>query len=52
VPVRELRRRVALAGALAMLLAPLAACGKKGEPDPPPGSKTKDFPKSYPPPGS
>jgi len=49
VPVRELRRRVALAGALALLL---AACGKKGEPDPPPGSKTKDFPKSYPPPGS
>jgi predicted small lipoprotein YifL len=49
--VRGLRRRVALAGAIAMLLAPLAACGKKGEPDPPPGQKNT-FPKSYPPPGS
>jgi hypothetical protein len=47
----EPTRRVALLGAFALGLAPLAACGKKGEPEPP-KDQPKTFPKSYPPPGS
>jgi predicted small lipoprotein YifL len=47
----ELPRRAALLGVIALGLASLAACGKKGEPEPPPG-QSKNFPKSYPAPGS
>jgi hypothetical protein len=42
-------RRLALAGALAALL---AACGRKANPEPPPGTPKDAFPKSYPPKGS
>ena len=45
-------RRLALAGALAALLAPLAACGRKAEPEPPEGTPKGAFPKPYPPKGS
>jgi predicted small lipoprotein YifL len=45
----RLPRRLALAGALAALL---AACGRKGNPEPPPGIPKDAFPKQYPPKGS
>jgi len=41
-------RRVALAGALVALVAPLAACGRKAQPEPPPGTPKDAFPKTYP----
>jgi predicted small lipoprotein YifL len=47
----KLPRRVALLGAFALGMAALAACGKKGEPQPP-KDQPKTFPKTYPPPGS
>lgn len=45
-------RRLALAAALTALLAPLAACGRKAAPEPPPGTPKEVYPKHYPPPGS
>ena len=54
-PVREratMPRRLALLGALAALLAPLAACGRKAQPEPPEGTPKDAFPKRYPPPGT
>jgi hypothetical protein len=54
-PVRErapMPRRLALLGALAALLAPLAACGRKAAPEPPEGAPKDAFPKRYPPPGT
>ena len=45
-------RRLTLAGALAVLLAPLAACGRKASPEPPPDTPKGAFPKHYPPPGT
>jgi predicted small lipoprotein YifL len=45
-------RRLALMGALAALLAPLAACGRKAAPEPPEGVPKDAFPKHYPPPGT
>jgi hypothetical protein len=45
-------RRLTLAGALAVLLAPLAACGRKASPEPPPDTPKDAFPKHYPPPGT
>jgi len=42
-------RRLALAGALAALV---AACGRKANPEPPPGTPKDAFPKTYPPKGS
>ncbi len=45
-------RRLALAGVLALLMAPLAACGRKANPEPPPGVPKDAFPKPYPPKGS
>ncbi|MGO8919159.1 MAG: hypothetical protein ACLQJR_24935 [Stellaceae bacterium] len=43
------RRRAGLALALLLLASamPLAACGKKAEPGPPPGTQTV-FPRTYP----
>ncbi len=32
---------------MAALAAPIAGCGKKGDPEPPPGTKS-DFPRQYP----
>jgi putative lipoprotein len=45
----RLPRRLALAGALALVV---AACGRKGSPEPPPGIPKEAFPKQYPPKGS
>ena len=45
-------RRLALAGALAALMVPLAACGRKSLPEPPEGTPKDAFPKSYPPKGT
>jgi predicted small lipoprotein YifL len=45
-------RRLALLGAFAALLAPLAACGRKAQPEPPEGTPKDAFPKRYPPPGT
>lgn len=45
-------RRLTLAGALAVLLAPLAACGRKSSPEPPPDTPKGAFPKHYPPLGT
>jgi predicted small lipoprotein YifL len=45
-------RRLALAGAIAALLAPLAACGRKANPEPPPGVPKDAFPRNYPPKGT
>mgnify|MGYP004047934093 CR=1 FL=1 len=33
---------------LCALAAPLSACGKKGDLEPPPGSKKTDYPREYP----
>jgi putative lipoprotein len=44
-----LPRRLALAGAVTALL---AACGRKSNPEPPPGIPKDAFPKQYPPKGS
>jgi len=41
-----IRRLIALL-LLAALSSPLAGCGKKGDPEPPPGTKS-DFPRQYP----
>jgi predicted small lipoprotein YifL len=30
----------------------LSACGKRGDPEPPPGAKERDFPRPYPDPKS
>jgi len=45
-------RRLALAGVLAALLAPLGACGRKANPEPPPGTPKDAYPKTYPPKGT
>jgi hypothetical protein len=45
-------RRLAFAGMLVAFLSPLAACGRKAAPEPPPGVPKDAFPKSYPPKGS
>ena len=45
-------RRLALAGALAVLMVPLGACGRKAQPEPPEGVPKDAFPKHYPPPGT
>jgi hypothetical protein len=45
-------RRLALAGALAALMVPLAACGRKAQPEPPEGAPKDAFPKPYPPKGT
>jgi putative lipoprotein len=45
----RLPRRLALAAALGALL---AACGRKSNPEPPPGTPKDAFPKKYPPQGS
>ncbi len=48
-------RRTALILAALMVLAmalPLAACGKKGNPEPPPGAKDEVYPRPYPDPKS
>jgi predicted small lipoprotein YifL len=42
-----LRRLIALACAAA-LAAPLAACGKKGDLEPPPGKPRTDYQRTYP----
>jgi predicted small lipoprotein YifL len=44
-----LARRLALAGLLAALLSPLAACGRKAALEAPPGVPKDAFPKHYPP---
>jgi len=36
---------------VAALLAPLGACGRKNQPDPPPG-QPNEYPRSYPKPGT
>lgn len=41
-------RRLALVGALAALMAPLAACGRKANPEPADGVPKDAFPKTYP----
>jgi predicted small lipoprotein YifL len=42
-----------LAAVMAMTTAlPLAACGKKGDPEPPPGAKDQVYPRPYPDPKS
>lgn len=41
----RLGRRLALLLLCAALALPVAACGRKGQPEPPPGS---DFPRTYP----
>jgi predicted small lipoprotein YifL len=47
-PARRAALRAALAAALAAVLAPaLAACGRKGDPEPPPGSDPL-YPRRYP----
>ncbi|HEV3177517.1 MAG TPA: hypothetical protein VGZ72_16105 [Stellaceae bacterium] len=51
-PRAVMPRRLALAAALAALVVPLAACGRKASPDPPPGVPKDAFPKSYPPKGT
>jgi hypothetical protein len=51
-PRAMMPRRLALAAALTALLAPLAACGRKAAPEPPPGTPKDAFPKHYPPPGT
>lgn len=42
----HLARILAAFCVLALIAGPLAACGKKGSPEPP--DKTSDFPKQYP----
>ena len=50
------RRQRALVMLAAMILLavglPLAACGKKGDPEPPPGAKETVYPRPYPDPKS
>jgi predicted small lipoprotein YifL len=41
-------RRLILIAVLLALIAPLGACGRKGELRPPPGSEDSDFPRQYP----
>jgi predicted small lipoprotein YifL len=41
-------RRITLLTLLATLALPLAACGKKGPLDPPPGAENNQFPRQYP----
>lgn len=38
-------RRLLTLALLAVLLLPLSACGRKGQPEPPPGA---DYPRTYP----
>jgi predicted small lipoprotein YifL len=44
-------RRLILGVLIAALLAPLAGCGKKNVPEPPP-DQPNEFPRTYPKPGS
>ena len=46
-PSPTLRRRLILAALILALAAPLAACGKKGDPRPPSGDNAP-FPRTYP----
>lgn len=43
-------RKFILLAVVAALAAPLAACGRKGPPEPPPGADDK-YPRTYPNPG-
>jgi predicted small lipoprotein YifL len=45
---RDWARRVTVVALLAALALPLAACGKKGPLDPPPGAEDSQFPRQYP----
>ncbi len=45
-PVIGNRRRVAIVVLLALVVLPLAGCGKKGDPEPPDGETS--FPRTYP----
>jgi len=52
---RRRRRRALVMLAAMIVLAvglPLAACGKKGDPEPPPGAKETVYPRPYPDPKS